>query len=986
MRNLSGTEVPSDPAARAAWERLDAALDELLALPREQREAAVLRLAAGDASMASELRALLAGVDVGDSLLDHPASEMLAVAAPRVTGLAAGTRLGAWCIEELIGRGGMGQVYRGRRADGQFDQAVAIKVARIDSDGARLRFPLERQIVARLDHPGIARLIDGGIADGGQPYMVMELVHGLPIIQWCEGRHATLEQRLDLFEAVCEAASYAHRHLVIHRDIKPSNVLVTDDGHAKLLDFGIARMLDATSTGCTDVVLLTPAYASPEQLGGEPLSTATDVYALGLLLHELLTGIGAQKVGHLPMAAAIHTVMNSEPRAPSAVAREATHSPVPASLLEGDLDAIVAKALRKEPGQRYPTVDALLEDLGRHRRHLPVQARSGRWSYRAGRALRRHRVAAVAGAVVALSVVVGTGAVAWQARVARQEAARAVAVKNFLLQMLTGEDPGLANGRPPSEVTVLQLLDEASERVAHGLDDQPSVKLELLETMGSAYTILDRPAQSQELLKQALAVSERIDGVPHARQAHLLVLLAGVAQFAGRFDEMDPWLDRADKVFRALGDHTSSDYARSLTLRSGLLRRPGSIQLPAARDLLRQAATLYREGHVAADDGPVGALMALAQVERGLDDMPAALQAAEEAVTVESQSGKSPVGFANVRSLRAVMRFTMGDAQGAVDDYTVAAQGYTAALGANHFQTLANESLRGQALLRLGRQAEGLQALQHSAETLSHTRAGSNTHTQAVVRLGVALVSLGLVERAEPVLQTGIDLCRQRKDFLQASTAQLALANALHQRGDEARARALLDEAYAVRIRQDHNTAAPLSEVLLSYAQFALDAGRLEEAQSRAQAALQSAAGPGISDQIQRVRARVIMTRVLLSRADAAGAKAFSAELLGEVQSPALHGFTTLRSTVLEVHGNVLCALGPADQGRGWLQQALTLREPLVDAVDLGTATLRLALANCERQQGAAEGDRQVALAHAAFAAHSQVARYLSQSPATLRP
>lgn len=505
---MATAPTPEDRDA-AAWARIEAALDELLALPAAERDGAVLRIAAGDAAFAAELRSLLASVAIEGSLLDRPAAELLGSAAPVQPGMAPGTRLGAWAVVETIGRGGMGQVYRGRRADGQFEQEVAIKVARADSAAAWQRFPLERQIVARLNHPGIARLIDGGIADSGQPFMVMELVTGQPITRWCSDHACGLAQRLDLFEAVCDAVAYAHRHLVIHRDIKPSNVMVTDEGRVKLLDFGIARLLDTVSTAATAELMLTPAYSSPEQLSGEPLSTATDVYALGLLLHELLTGTSAQKVEHLPMAAAIHAVLHTQPRTPSSVARGATQAPVATTQLVGDLDAIVAKALRKEPEQRYPTVDALAADLARYRNHLPVQARRGTWTYTAGRALRRHRAAAVAGAIALVVLIGGSGAVAWQARVAQAEAARATAVKNFLLQVFKASDPRLPSDTPRGAITARALLDAGAARIESDFRGQPELQIELLGVVSGLYRELGETARARTATAQRLALARR---------------------------------------------------------------------------------------------------------------------------------------------------------------------------------------------------------------------------------------------------------------------------------------------------------------------------------------------------------------------------------------------------------------------------------------------------------------------------------------------
>jgi tetratricopeptide (TPR) repeat protein len=505
-RDMTTAPTPEDKDA-IAWARIEAALDKLLALSEAERDGAVLRIAAGDAALAAELRSLLARLAVEDSLIDRPAAELLVSAAPAHPGLAPGTRLDAWAIVETIGHGGMGHVYRGRRADGQFEQDVAIKVARADSAAAWQRFPLERQIVARLDHPGIARLIDGGIADSGQPYMVMELVTGQPITRWCSDHASSLAQRLDLFEAVCEAVAFAHRHLVIHRDIKPSNVMVTDEARVKLLDFGIARLLDAVATAKTAELMLTPAYSAPEQLSGEPISTATDVYALGLLLHELLTGTSAQNVDHLPMAAAIHAVLHTQPRSPSSAARAQAKVPVAATQLEGDLDAIVAKALRKEPEQRYPTVDALAADLGRYRAHLPVLARRGTWGYTVGRALRRHRAASVAAAIALVALIGGSCAVAWQARVAHAEAARATAVKNFLLQVFNASDPRLPSDTPRGTVTARALLDSGATRIESDFRGQPELQIELLGIVSGLYRELGEAPRARTATAQRLALA-----------------------------------------------------------------------------------------------------------------------------------------------------------------------------------------------------------------------------------------------------------------------------------------------------------------------------------------------------------------------------------------------------------------------------------------------------------------------------------------------
>ena len=501
------TSEPSAAAGVADWARLDAALDVLLGLPAEQRDAAITRLAGDDAAMARTLRSMAAGLDGEDALLDQPAAQLLFSAPAIVAGLAPGTRLGPWRIALPIDRGGMGEVYRAERADGQFEQRVAIKLMRADAPQLLARFQAERQIVARLDHPGIARLLDGDVSPDGRPYMVMELVQGQQLMDWCREQACPLERRLELFDAICDAVAYAHRNLVVHRDIKPANVLVGADGRPKLLDFGIARLLDGPVGNATQESLLTPGYAAPEQLSGGPITTAADVYALGLLLHELLCGRPARAVQGLSLAAAMHQVLHADVQAPSRVARSEPAPPVPAQRIAGDLDAIVAKALRPEPEQRYLSVDALRADLERHRLHLPVQARRGSWSYVALRALRRHRGSAIAGALVLLVLLVGTAGVAWQAKVAREEAQRATSIQNFLLSLFRANTPEIARGR---ELSAKDLLAGGAKRLDDDLRSQPLALAKLHTELGDILTDMGELAPAREHLDRAIALYRQL--------------------------------------------------------------------------------------------------------------------------------------------------------------------------------------------------------------------------------------------------------------------------------------------------------------------------------------------------------------------------------------------------------------------------------------------------------------------------------------------
>ena len=371
------------------WDRIAELFEGALALPAGEREAYVRGAANGDASLADEVWAMLgvegdaASLDVERRLLD-PAQDV-AVAMP------AGTQLGAWTIDEKVGQGGMGEVYRARRHAGEFDQVVALKVMRADVAGAEAlrRFRSERAMLARLTHPNISAIIDGGTTQDGRPYLVMPFVEGgVSITRFCEERQLDLVARLQLFLTVADAVHHAHVRLVVHRDLKPSNILVGADGRPGLLDFGIAKPLDAASPEDTHTGhrVLTPEHAAPEQVRGEPVSTATDVYGLGVLLYELIAGVRPFRRTALTPAALERAILEEEPPPPSV----ATLHRGERARVRGDLDRIVLMAMRKEPDRRYASAQQCAEDVQRWLARLPVRAQRDTVGYRTRRFVARN--------------------------------------------------------------------------------------------------------------------------------------------------------------------------------------------------------------------------------------------------------------------------------------------------------------------------------------------------------------------------------------------------------------------------------------------------------------------------------------------------------------------------------------------------------------------------------------------------------------------
>jgi eukaryotic-like serine/threonine-protein kinase len=483
--------VSSLPALpdREDWSRLSPLLDELLELPAGPRAARLQEACAGDEALKGHLERLLAADEVG-SFLDETAAPFHALvadaadSAPADDAPAAGARCGPWRLVRELGHGGMGTVFLAERADGQFQQQVALKVVKrgMDTDEILRRFLAERQILARLQHPHIARLLDGGVTEDGRPYFVMEHVEGTSIAAYCLGAGLSLEARLRLFQEVCDAVRYAHRNLVVHRDLKPSNILVTAEEKAKLLDFGIAKLLDVEEgLTVTGERVMTPEYAAPEQRRGEPVTTATDVFALGLLLYELVAG------------------RRWQPPRPTD----------PPRVGQGDLDAILETALREEPEKRYGSVEALSDDVRRFLRGLPVVARKGTPLYRARKFVQRHRVGVWAAALTVLASLVGVGGTTWQARLARAEAAKARTVKDFLVGVFEVSDPNKAQGE---QVTARDLLDRGAVRIEREFSAQPELSAELLGLVARLYFRLGFHDRAAPLLEKDLALRRRTYG------------------------------------------------------------------------------------------------------------------------------------------------------------------------------------------------------------------------------------------------------------------------------------------------------------------------------------------------------------------------------------------------------------------------------------------------------------------------------------------
>jgi serine/threonine-protein kinase len=473
-------------------------LDQALTRPAPEREDFLRAVIGDDAGLLDDALALLRAHADSAGLLESPRLP---------------ERIGPWRVLERLGAGGMGEVYRVERDDGGYRQQAALKLTALGWAGpeALARFHAEREFLARLEHPNVARIIDGGSAPDGRPWVVMEYIAGEPIERWCAARQLPIRQRIELFRQVLAAVEAAHRALILHRDIKPANILVTADGQAKLLDFGIAKSLAAegglTATGLAP---LTPQYASPEQLAGKALTTASDVYALGLILHVLLVGRLPLEVGTRSPAEIEALLRTAVPTRPSAVIDPTALALAPREVaawrrhLEGDLDRVLLKALAVDVDRRYASAAEFAADLERWLAFRPVAARQGDRGYRLRLFVRRNRLAVAAGSAAVLALSAGLAVAAYQATLARAEAARASSANQFLLRMIADADP-VASGREPS---LKEALDQAVTRIPEHFAGQPASEADVRVGIGRAYTNLMQLDAAAAQFERALALRE----------------------------------------------------------------------------------------------------------------------------------------------------------------------------------------------------------------------------------------------------------------------------------------------------------------------------------------------------------------------------------------------------------------------------------------------------------------------------------------------
>jgi len=770
--------------ASGRWPEIRALFDELADLTPDAQLERLTRLAP-DPSLRAEVEALLRADRAAGDRFEHsatlPDDSDLAVPA---SSEAAGSLVGPYRITGEIGRGGMGAVYEAVRDDGGFSKRVALKTVPPgrDTEVILRRFRHERQILARLQHKNIAALLDGGVTGDGRPYFAMEHVEGERIDRYCDRLELDAAGRLQLMRQICAAVQYAHQHLVVHRDLKPGNVLVGPDGTVKLLDFGIAKLLDPTGDdeGLTDTGTLpmTTAYASPEQLRGEPINTATDIYSLGTMLYELLAGRAPFRFGDLPVLEIRRRMLEEVPVPPS---RNALPGSALARLSHrnaGELDQIVMMAMRKEPERRYRSAEQLAEDLRRFLAGQPVAAQPDSVGYRARKFVRRNRAAVAALAVVFASVVTGLGFALWQARSVERERAKAEAVNTFLRNLLFTASPDTTvAGKAAPERTIKDVMDAASERLARGeLNLHPDVRASLHEVVGRTYLARGDYTLAEQNLSAALAAQGGDAGRYRTDAAGTLLGLAQLALIRADYLAAAEFYERRLEILRReqRRGRITTDVLLAALSDFALIRRArgNSVEAEALlREALTLAPALPPDGR--GSIGHLRAILALTILDQGRFDE-AERSSRELVADLRQESGLDTPELASALTMLGSALMERGALEESGQHLREAERLYRRLYDSSHMSIADNLRLQAQVTLLADRVVEADSAIDRVLE-----RYRARVSPQ-YVNFATALVIKGLAEsrlgRTEAALATLREAVRLRTSQLPAGHFLTALA------------------------------------------------------------------------------------------------------------------------------------------------------------------------------------------------------------------
>lgn len=641
------------------WDKVETILDKALDLPTDKRAAFIEKECGGNTKLKQEVELILTSISDSEGWLENPTEykeEFYSEVAEDLEQISVqesliGEEIGAYTIVEKVGEGGMGSVYLAERTGGDFKHRVAIKLIRNThaTEQNIKRFRQEKRILANLNHPSIAQLYDGGRTESGIPYIIMEYVDGVPITEYCITNNCTIDQKIELFKQVLEAIQNAHENLTIHRDLKPDNILIDQSGNVKILDFGISKLLEddqdslQTKTGSH---LLTPRYASPEQIRQEPVTTATDLYSLGVVLFKLFTNTDPIDLTDLTGYQAGQAILNKDPAKPS----EKVFNLHLKKKLQGDLDAIVLKAIRKEPESRYRGANDFINDLEHFHAGLPVSAREDSLQYRTQKFFKRHKQGITVAVGILTLIVALTGFYTYQItherNVAQLEAEKSQEITSFVIGLLEENYPQNSQG---DTITVRQILDKSVSEI-QTLDKSPEVKAKLLQVIGHAYNSVGEPQKAKPLLGRSISILDSIN-VANVDMAHTYNVSGIITRDLGKLDSAQYFMQRAVDMLRNLEKKNIPKYPKALKNLAYVMRVQSDYEQASA--LVEEALKIERKLYEAPDVNIAETVYILASINRYLGNYEEALQYQMNSLEMieEITSGPHPGIVANLSNI-----------------------------------------------------------------------------------------------------------------------------------------------------------------------------------------------------------------------------------------------------------------------------------------------------------------------------------------------
>lgn len=991
------------------WQALSKLLDEAMDLPEGARAAWLESLAAPHSRLRPVLRDMLARHataetdDILDTLPKFDENDVGSASASRLPELHEGVVIGPYRLAHLLGRGGMGAVWLAERTDGLIKRAVALKLPHPGLFNAALaeRFTRERDILAALVHPHIAKLYDAGVTPSGQPYLALEYVEGTSIADYCDRERLPVRRRLGLFLQVLEAVQYAHSRLVIHRDIKPGNILVTKEGQAVLLDFGIAKLITDGESKPTELTqlgggALTPDYASPEQIAGVPITTASDVYSLGIVLYELATGERPYRLARDSRAALEEAILAADLRAPSQAITDKTKAEERAATpkrlghtLKGDLDTIILKALKKRPTERYPTVNAFAEDIIHYLRGEPVLAQPDSTWYRTRKFLGRNKLAATSAAAVALALAAGLGMALWQAsiakeqaRIARIEAQTAEAVQSFMEDIFRANSANQSDPIKARETTARELLDIGAAKIDGALKDAPAAKLRILKTLGEMYDDLALLDTQLALVRRRVDLARAVYGSSHPAVAEALLDLGHATHEKGLRKESAQAFAEAEGILDAHKDFTSRTRAR---LDIELANRGAAEDITAALTHTDRALKILRTFPPSED--LVEALYFKAMITNSVGGDPAVSNAAASEAL---QTANSLKGQAN--SWLPFILAELASAQSDLEELSSATATYGRALkvsrelnGEENLTTLEIVIQAAVFYFKTSRARDSMALLEPVIGTAQKLAREGDTSAYAptvLVVYGRDLLAYGRPEAALDSLRTAEAMRKDREPLRELNAPLFEVrASGLMELGHYAESESLLTAATDLRRAIGHDKTPLFNANVLLRTRLLMITGRTDEA-SRAFEAFR--VGTFKTGAVGRplLEKMIVQAELDLAKGDANSAGNLAAQATAQIATSANRPYYRTWETRAALVGGKAKLLGHrAAEAQPLLQRAVELSSEIYDpdrSPELADA--QIALASCLVDLGQrARAQTLLAQAKAIHSTHKELGRHFTK-------